>query len=559
MFQPMLTPQRTGVTTREGLCLVTLLAVYFGALFALASRTGVTVDEPSHILSAILYWEGADTLAPRDMPPLIKIAAGWLAAKAQFQIVEESHPVWKKREEWDISLDMIRRMDERQIRQSMLMARLPLLFFPLGTATLLWWWGRQLFSPTAALILAALFVLEPTALGHGALFKNDHAATFGYLLFFYRAWVLARTATLANAAWLIGAACVAFLAKLSMLILLPIAVLLVAILLRGRQLAAGLLLALAIPYAISAITCQFELRPLTPDEYQGEVIRGYLKEPALTLLRAFTVVPLPIPLYQGFSSILFNNGNENAVYLLGQRYPWGHPGYFGLAALVKSPEPILALLAAGVMLLAINRKAFQLIDALWLLPAPLYFTLASLSSLQLGFRLILPCLPFALLLCGPAVNRLKPALAALLLIATFVTTAWQYPHYIAYFNQTSGGPPNGLKYLSDSNVDWGQSLRELRRWVRRENIQHFHLSYFGRDNGQAYFTAPSQLTWISPPYREIHQTIRSFAPSPGIYAISATLLTGQFFDPPYRDFYKAFRERQPIAYAGYSIYIYRFP
>ena len=124
----LLIPQHPRVTVREALWLAVILLLQLTALVALAKRTGVTVDEPSHILSAILYWEGQDTLAPRDMPPLIKIAGGWLAARGEFQIVEESHPVWKKHHEWDISLDMIRRMDERQIRESMLLARLPLRF-----------------------------------------------------------------------------------------------------------------------------------------------------------------------------------------------------------------------------------------------------------------------------------------------------------------------------------------------------------------------------------------------------------------------------------------------
>ncbi len=50
----------------------------------------------------------------------------------------------------------------------------------------------------------------------------------------------------------------------------------------------------------------------------------------------------------------------------------------------------------------------------------------------------------------------------LLLIAWLVAeTAFAYPNYLAYFNETVGGPKNGYKYVTDSNVDWGQDLKRL--------------------------------------------------------------------------------------------------
>jgi hypothetical protein len=44
---------------------------------------------------------------------------------------------------------------------------------------------------------------------------------------------------------------------------------------------------------------------------------------------------------------------------------------------------------------------------------------------------------------------------------------------------------------------------------------------------------------------------------PGVYAVSVSLLTGQFFQPKYRDFFAYFRGLKPFARAGNSIYIYR--
>jgi hypothetical protein len=35
------------------------------------------------------------------------------------------------------------------------------------------------------------------------------------------------------------------------------------------------------------------------------------------------------------------------------------------------------------------------------------------------------------------------------------------------------------------------------------------------------------------------------------------LLLWHFFEPQYQDFYKYFREREPLARVGYSVYVYR--
>jgi len=42
-------------------------------------------------------------------------------------------------------------------------------------------------------------------------------------------------------------------------------------------------------------------------------------------------------------------------------------------------------------------------------------------------------------------------------------TALVYPHYLAFFNQSIGGPHNGYKWLADSNIDWGQDLKLLKK------------------------------------------------------------------------------------------------
>jgi hypothetical protein len=137
-------------------------------------------------------------------------------------------------------------------------------------------------------------------------------------------------------------------------------------------------------------------------------------------------------------------------------------------------------------------------------------------------------------------------------------TITAYPDYIAHFNVVAGGPDAGIRYLSDSNLDWGQDLPALADYLETHPIGKVRLAYFGTDNPAAHLP-PERYEQIAPPWSENLVSGPQIAPSPGYYAISATLLTGQLFAPQYRDYFRVFRESTPVAKAGYSIFVYRVP
>lgn len=564
--------QRLGAWLRgEGgrrLCLAVILLALAGALAIEAWQTGVTADEPSHLLSAYFYWHGADRLQPRDMPPLIKIAGGWVPALLGLPIPYD-HPMWKSRHEWLISLAMIERMREDQIRRVFFLSRLPFLVFPLLTAWLIWRWGAELFGGWVGILLALAYALEPTALAHGALFKNDLAATFGYLLFWYTAWRFWRSPLPRSAAWLGVGLMLAILAKLSMLVLIAVAPAIVALrcfVFRKGTMRSGLLclvLTLAIPYLGTLAAYQFETRRLPSAELKAYTKDPSLPRPFVLAGQVFRVLPVPAPMWQGAVSLAHNDAGGNPVYLLGRRYPRGHRLYFLTALGVKTPVALQVLGLCALILLALRfgRGHVQAADWFWLLPPALYIGLASLSTLQLGVRLVLPALPFALLVCGIALARMAHWPKIVLPACLFAWLAYDsikiFPHGIAYFNTWTGGPQHGLKYLADSNIDWGQNLRRLKEFTAQQKIEKLRLFYFGTDNPWAYFNH-DQLTLLAPPWSDefTHGQPR-FRPEPGYYAISATLLPGHFFRDKYRDFYKTFRDREPLARVGYSIYVYK--
>jgi len=548
---------------------VVILAGLAAALVWEAWVTGVIIDGPSHLLSAHLYWRGADRLEPGDMPPLIKLAAGWVPGFFH-PPVPYDHPIWATQHEWFISGEMMQKMTGPQIHTLFFFSRLPLLIFPLLTALLVWHWGRLLFGSWVGILLSLLYALEPTALAHGALFKNDLAATFTYFLFWYRAWHFWKEACLRNVVWLAGALLLAVLAKMSMLFLLlvaPAILLLRYATLPGRKLrvaALAMVVLVLIPYLGLVTAYQFDVRRLPAAELAAHRADPSLPHTFIWAAHVFRVIPVPARMWKGVVSLFQANDSGNLIYLLGKIYPDGHPLYFVISLALKVPIPIqiLALCGAVMVALRLPRKQLEAADVFWLLPGVLYVFLASLSSLQLGVRLVLPALPFGLLLCGPPVaawiHDRRIAILAGLFTWLVIKSVDAYPNGISFFNRWVGGPERGLLYLADSNVDWGQDLAELADFVNSRGIPRIHLSYFGNDNPYRYFRE-DQVEIVVPPWGKEWAKGSVYKPEPGFYAISANLIPGQMFGPQYRDYYRAFRNMKPIAKAGYSIHIYYVP
>jgi hypothetical protein len=138
-----------------------------------------------------------------------------------------------------------------------------------------------------------------------------------------------------------------------------------------------------------------------------------------------------------------------------------------------------------------------------------------------------------------------------------VRTADAYPFYISHFNLLAGGGEHGLRYLSDSNLDWGQDLRELLAYVRGSGVQRVKAAYFGADNAWAY-PGSERLERLAVPWSPEHvEGRRRIIIEPGYYAISATFLSGHLFAPDYRDYFATFRVLKPVGKAGNSIFIYK--
>jgi hypothetical protein len=214
----------------------------------------------------------------------------------------------------------------------------------------------------------------------------------------------------------------------------------------------------------------------------------------------------------------------------------------------------MLLLAIYVSLSRRMKRTNLYHDFFIVLPPLLLLTAISAGSVKIGLRHVLPIFPFIFVFIGRLLEpRQKGRLFSL---AAFCLTAWYllssvsiYPHYLAYFNEYVGGPANGYKYLVDSNLDWGQDLKGLKRYMESRNIGKVKLAYFG--------IADPQYCGIS--YEPISDQdlldLEEGQLTRGVFAISATFLQGLYL-PHERDRYQWFRNRPPTAQIGYSIFVY---
>src|SRR5262249_15255313 len=199
-------------------------------------------------------------------------------------------------------------------------------------------------------------------------------------------------------------------------------------------------------------------------------------------------VPLPTAYLQGVDDLqLINEVGEYPNYLFGRWSRQGFKAYYLIAVLYKSP---LLLLAAFLLAPFARAPGVKGEWVLWLPALALFLAFSLLSRVDYGIRYVLPVLPLACVYAGRLVPWLAARVPALRaaglagLVAHPGSILLATPDTIAYFNLLAGG--QGDRILLDSNLDWGQGLKRLKRYMDREGIETIGLAYFGHVDPALY-------------------------------------------------------------------------
>ncbi len=520
----------------------------YALLVSSALQKSATVDEQSHLFRGVAYLrEGAVHF-------LLGHPLGGSILSALPVLTEPALPLpvdtqaWQDGN-WSVAGDIfLWRLQVNPLRVIFL-GRLPVIWVTLLLGALVFRWGREAISPLGGLVAMGLLLFDPNVLAHGRFVTDDITVTAGFVLTVYGCWRWAGAAQERRWLWLVVAGAglgFASVMKFNAALLLPVTAVLVfwtSWRQRGetstlRVLASSLFATACIWLVGGAVIWAaygFSFRPLPGGAFWDDLfwVMDYFAKP-------------------------------HGGYLFGQSSPTGWWYYFPAAYLLKTPLPTLLLLAVGLVLgvaAAVKKKRLPETAVFWLVPAVFYGAASLNTTLNIGYRHLLPMLPFLALLTTAAllrsVNRWPLYLAAGGAASVVLVALWQWPHYVPFFNVLAGPETVHWQYLSDSNIDWGQDLPALAKW-QQENGRPLKLSYFGMAHPSAYGVVAEMLpTWPPGPEQTppFFQAFYPPDPAPGVYAISVTNLHGVVLGEN-REMFAGFRQREPDWVVGGSIFLY---
>ncbi|MGC1275463.1 MAG: glycosyltransferase family 39 protein [Planctomycetaceae bacterium] len=531
------------------------------------------VDEVGHLAAGLSHVAFGTFDLYRVNPPLHRLPAGVVLLAANPRMEWDAYqPGAVDRSEFNLGAELAKQNPDRY-RDLVFLARiacLPWAIFGLGMCYVC---GRDLYGPAAGLFAAGIWAFCPETIAHGAMVTPDIAgASFG-LLAAYAFWRWLRrpgwvAATLAGVA--VG---LAWLSKFTWIVLLPAIWPLLALVWLWRDRADARRLAVSMSQVAGMFVVALLLlnagygfedvgRPLGEFEFRsvslgGESARGWGKLGNRFRETPLESLPVPLPRNVLLGIDVQKEDFENGIrsYLNGRWEERGWWYYYIYATAFKLPIGLWLL-----AIFAVCRGRFRRDELAIVSPGVALFVLV---SAQTGFnhhlRYILPALPFLFvfigrLVAGPAAvaTRLTRAAVAGAFVWLVAACLWVHPHELSYFNELAGGPRNGHAHLVDSNIDWGQDLWLLKKWL--DENRH------GRPLGFAYFSGLIYPQWFG-----INHGLPPDDPRPGLYAVSVNYLRGIHFGVPDgrggRETIESprwtyFQEFEPVATAGYSIYIY---
>lgn len=403
---------------------------------------------------------------------------------------------------------------------------------------LIGWWGRTLWGPAGGLLAAGLATFSPTLLAHAGLIMSDLTTSFFLLLTLTVWWQLFQKISLPRI--FICGVCsgLLLLSKMSGVLGLPMIGVLALIRLSARDpmawhffrprtpasgsrkfalvvaasalgaMVAGLTLWTAFGFRFSMFANPAAPAPHQEVTWEMLLSDGGIATRTVGTLRAWRL--LPEAWLHGFAeTVHFLPGRM--AFLNGETNNTGWLVYFPYAWLVKTPLSLFALIALGLAAIASPRagtgkppaessartRRFVYSAAPLIVLFVVYWAFALSTRINIGHRHLLPIYAPMFIAAGGTAqllvtgSRVTRGLVAALIIWFVAESLYTRPSYISYFNLLAGGPRNGYRHLVDSNVDVGQDLIALERWLeaeakRRGGSERVFLSFFGPSDPKSY-------------------------------------------------------------------------
>lgn len=501
--------------------LLALMAILAGGA---ALRESVTIDEVAHIGAGVSYWQKLDLRLNEEHPPLPKLIAA-LPLVVRGIHVDYSQPPWQVSGalfnsmfgEWAFGDWVVLRWNDPAT--TVALARAPMLLFTLLLGWTIFVYARRLGGDWAGLLCIAAFVTTPMFLATAPLVITDTAVVLFCLLALWRMAELWRDPSKLNVRWFALALAGALLSKFTAILLFfaflsfilstrwwPVADqpqtkedARVWRRLRWRATLRGIGLAALITYAV-----YFVFSWNQPNDVLSALGSSAVMSPIKRLL-------MPPWLYLRGVGVVLIQGSR-VTFVLGHSYPHGVWFYFPVVFILKSTVGFLGLLALTAIVAPFARRMrprTPLIPAtltahwrmLWV-ALLVIGGVSLLSRLDIGLRhfglpivlliLLIAPLPAVLTRFTPAVSRSIAAVAVLCTAASIFVAVRTFPYYVPYANALRSGRP-AYQLFNDSNVDWNQSLPDVKRFADQQGMREIPIDVYGFADMQPY--VPGARFW----------------------------------------------------------------
>ncbi len=589
------------ITNVIAACLLSL--VFLICLFSMKDDSA-TMDEVAHLPAGYSYLTQKDMRLNPEHPPLLKdLSAVPLLFIKGINFPSEIRD-WKEdiNGQWGFGYHFLYWADNPADRM-IFWGRIPMILILILLGFYIFKWTRELFGDKAGLLSLFLFSFSPTFLAHGRLVTTDvGAAAWIFIATYYFLKVL-KEPTKKNLILSGISFGLAQLCKFSVILLVPFFILLGFFWWLTKS--GKLIQTLKILFLVFIIgdlliwpVYQYHVLNYPPERQLRDtqfILTSYaggpssIKESCLNLKRLLRC-PAEIVIWMADKPILRSLSHYGLGLLMAlQRAAAGHTTYFlgeVSAAGWKSYFPIVYLIKEPLTFHILSLIA--LLYACWLIKKPfwqnpfqrtkawiknhfpefailtfigIYWLTSLTSDLNIGVRHLLPAFPFTFfLVSGMTITWLKEPFLKIKYLLLGILILWQaisvisiYPHFLAYFNEIAGGPDQAYIYTVNSNLDWGQDLKRLKRWVDENKIEKIYVDYFGGGDARYYLKEKFLPWWGTRDPKEFEK---------GNYlAVSATFLQGGRGEPaPGFDqitgYYLWLNNYKPRAKIGYSIFVY---
>lgn len=447
-------------------------------------------DEVGHLPSGLSHWQLGDFQLYSVNPPLIRMVASIPVCLAQPETdwaLRENSQV-SQRHEFAVGLRFLEANGFDSFWYFSL-ARWACIPFSWLGAVMCYLWGRDLYGDRSGAAAAAIWCFSPSVLAYGAMITPAIGATAIGLVAHYAFWKWLRR-PMWDVTILVGVIFgIVQLTKTTWLLLYGVwPLLMLAYCLRyDWQKKLRAVTQLVVIFAMSIVTINVgygfdgSFKLLGEYEFASEILRGRPLGNSANRFEGTILAPIPVPLpYQyvrGIDLQKLDFEKRLSSYLRGE---WKKGGwwYFYLYALaIKVPIGIFVL--AVCRLYSQKRTGMTWRDELVFL-APGLIILAFVSS-QTGFnhhlRYVMPFIATIFIVASSVFSRRGiprvQRFAVAMLVWLAASSLWVWPHNLSYFNELIGGPMNGHLHLGgtdiDTNMDCGQDLLYLRRWVKKQS------------------------------------------------------------------------------------------